>query len=151
MEDGLVFSDWHYWFVVAIALMVIEVFVPGFVLGCLAIGALGGMVASWFSSAIEVQLIAASAVTVLAFVVIRPFALKRLFREDRLKTNVESLIGRRARVSQSFDKELLKGRVAIDGDDWMAYSKTDGKLDEGAVVTIEQVESNTLIVKPLNT
>lgn len=151
MEEGLVFSDWHYWFVVAIALMVIEVFVPGFVLGCLAIGALGGMVASWFSSAIEVQLIAASAVTVLAFVVIRPFALKRLFREDRLKTNVESLIGRRARVSQSFDKELLKGRVAIDGDDWMAYSKTDGKLDEGAVVTIEQVESNTLIVKPLNT
>lgn len=151
MEEGLVFSDWHYWFVVAIALMVIEVFVPGFVLGCMAIGALGGMVASWFSSAIEVQLIAASAVTVLAFVVIRPFALKRLFREDRLKTNVESLIGRRARVSQSFDKELLKGRVAIDGDDWMAYSKTDGKLDEGAVVTIEQVESNTLIVKPLNT
>lgn len=151
MEEGLVFSDWHYWFVLAIALMAIEVFVPGFVLGCMAIGALGGMVASWFSSAIEVQLIAASAVTVLAFVVIRPFALKRLFREDRLKTNVESLIGRRARVSQSFDKELLKGRVAIDGDDWMAYSKTDGKLDEGAVVTIEQVESNTLIVKPLNT
>lgn len=151
MEEGIVLSDWHYWFAFAIVLMVLEVFVPGFVLGCIAIGALGGMVASWVTDSMEIQLITASAATVIAFIFIRPFALKKLFRPDTLKTNVDSLVGRRARVSQSFDKDLLKGRVAIDGDDWMAYSKTDGELKEGAVVIIEQVDSNTLIVKPLNT
>ncbi len=149
MEEGIVFADWHYWFVAAIILMVIEVFVPGFVLGCLAIGALGGMVASVFSEAIEVQLISASAVAGLGFLFIRPFALKRLFREDTLKTNTDSLVGRRARVSQAFDAELLKGRVAIDGDDWMAYSTSPGDFSNGAIVIIEKVESNTLIVKPL--
>lgn len=143
-------TDWHYWFAGAIMLMVLEVFVPGFVLGCLAFGALGGMVASWMSDAWETQLIVASACAAVAFVFIRPFALKKLFREDALKTNVDSLIGRRATVSQSFDTAQLKGRVAVDGDDWMAFSSEPGLLNQGALVEITNVESNTLIVKPIN-
>ncbi len=150
MESTLQLADGYYWFGAMVVLMVIEVFVPGFVLGCLAIGSLGGMVASWFTEAWETQLIAASITASLAFVFIRPFALKKLFRADELKTNVDSLVGRRARVSQGFDPQLLKGRVAIDGDDWMAVSKIPGKLDTGATVEIIAVESNTLFVKPLN-
>lgn len=151
MENGFDISPWLLWFAAAIVLMVLEVFVPGFVLGCLAIGALGGMVASWVTGAWEIQLLVASVAAAVAFVFIRPFALKKLFRENELKTNIDSLVGRRARVSQAFDKELLKGRVAVDGDDWMAISYADGDLQEGAAVIIEKVDSNTLIVKPLNT
>jgi membrane protein implicated in regulation of membrane protease activity len=151
MENGFDISPWLLWFAAAIVLMVLEVFVPGFVLGCLAIGALGGMVASWVTEAWEIQLLVASVAAAVAFVFIRPFALKKLFRENELKTNTDSLVGRRARVSQAFDKELLKGRVAVDGDDWMAISYADGDLQEGAAVIIEKVDSNTLIVKPLNT
>ena len=151
MENGFEISPWLVWFAAAIVLMVLEVFVPGFVLGCLAIGALGGMVASWVTDSWEIQLLVASVGAASAFVFIRPFALKKLFRENELKTNIDSLIGRRARVSQSFDQELLKGRVAVDGDDWMAISYEQGELHQGAVVIIEKVDSNTLIVKPLNT
>ncbi len=151
MENGFDISPWLLWFAAAIVLMVLEVFVPGFVLGCLAIGALGGMVASWVTEAWEIQLLVASVAAAVAFVFIRPFALKKLFRENELKTNTDSLVGRRARVSQAFDMDLLKGRVAVDGDDWMAISYAEGDLQEGAAVIIEKVDSNTLIVKPLNT
>ncbi|MGF1563959.1 MAG: NfeD family protein [Flavobacteriales bacterium] len=151
MENGFDISPWLLWFAAAIVLMVLEVFVPGFVLGCLAIGALGGMVASWVTEAWEIQLLVASVAAAVAFVFIRPFALKKLFRENELKTNTDSLVGRRARVSQTFDMDLLKGRVAVDGDDWMAISYAEGDLQEGAAVIIEKVDSNTLIVKPLNT
>jgi membrane protein implicated in regulation of membrane protease activity len=151
MENGFDISPWLLWFAAAIVLMVLEVFVPGFVLGCLAIGALGGMVASWVTEAWEIQLLVASVAAAVAFVFIRPFALKKLFRENELKTNIDSLVGRRARVSQAFDMDLLKGRVAVDGDDWMAISYAEGDLQEGAAVIIEKVDSNTLIVKPLNT
>lgn len=148
-ETGIVFEAWHYWFVAALLLMVLEAFVPGFVLGCLAIGSLGGLVASLFTDSWEIQLLAVSGVSVLAFVFVRPFALKRLFKTQELKTNIDSLIGRRAKVTQSFDRDLLKGRVGIDGDDWMAYSKEPGDLHLGQVVEILEVQSNTLIVKPI--
>lgn len=149
METSSFFSDWHYWFVAAFLLMILEVFVPGFVLGCISIGCFGGLAASLLTDSWEIQLIVASAVSVLAFIFIRPFALKKLFREDALKTNVDSLIGRKAKVSKSFDRETLKGRVAVDGDDWMAYSNTDGELDLGDVVLIEKVDSNTLYIRPI--
>ncbi len=140
---------WHFWLVACLFLFVLEVFVPGFILGCLAIGALGGMFASWFSPAWEIQLIAASVTATVSFIFIRPFALKRLFNEHDLKTNVDSLIGRRGRVSQRFDPHLRKGRVAIDGDDWMAYTIHSQELAEGHIVEIIQVKSNSLIVKPI--
>lgn len=140
---------WHFWLVACLLLFVLEVFVPGFILGCIAIGALGGMVASWFSSAWEIQLIAASATATLSFIFIRPFALRKLFNENELKTNVDSLIGRRARVSQGFDPQLRKGRVAIDGDDWMAYTNQSQNLAVGHIVEIIEVKSNSLIVKPI--
>lgn len=142
---------WHFWLVACLGLFILEVFVPGFILGCLAIGAIGGMAASWFSDAWEVQLIVASITATLAFIFIRPFALKRLFSEKELKTNIDSLIGRRATVSKPFDHKLLKGRVAIDGDDWMAFTREDAGLTTGDVVEIIEVRSNALIVKPLTT
>lgn len=148
MESG--FEVWQYWLVFSLLLFVIEVFVPGFILGCLALGALGGMIAAGFTESFEIQLIAASATSAAAFIFIRPFALKRLFNKNELKTNVDSLIGRRARVSQKFDSDLRKGRVAIDGDDWMAYVKDDTVLDEGSIVEIVEVNSNSLIVKPIS-
>ena len=144
------FEAWQYWLVFSLLLFVIEVFVPGFILGCLAIGALGGMIAAGFTSSFEIQLIAAAATSAAAFAFIRPFALKRLFNKNELKTNVDSLIGRRARVSQKFDDDLRKGRVAIDGDDWMAYVKEDALLDVGQIVEIVEVNSNSLIVKPIS-
>lgn len=149
MEAKIIFEIWHYWLVACLLLFVIEVFIPGFVLGCLGIGALGGMITSVFTDRFEIQLLVASAVAALAFFFIRPFALKKLFNKNELKTNVESLIGRKARVSQAFDIDLKKGRVAIDGDDWMAFSLTDTELEVGALVEIMEVNSNTLIVKPI--
>lgn len=146
-----VFEPWHIWAMICIGLFILEMFVPGFVLGCLAIGALGGMFVSIFTATIEIQLITAAVVTVLSFLFIRPFALRRLNRKQELKTNVDSLIGRKAKVSQAFDQVLHKGRVAVDGDDWMAFTEDTLPLKTGDLVEILRVESNSLIVKSLNT
>jgi membrane protein implicated in regulation of membrane protease activity len=145
-----IFEAWHIWALICIGLFILEMFVPGFVLGCLAIGALGGMVMSWFTDTIELQLIAAAVLTVVSFLFIRPFALTRLNRKIELKTNIDSLIGRKAKVSHAFDHSLLKGRVAVDGDDWMAYTETPQELQIGDIVEILRVESNSLIVRSLN-
>lgn len=150
--NDIVFHPWHWWIIIAIALFAVEIFAPGFVLACLAFGAIGGCLAAVAGANLVIQLIVVAIVSVTSLLVIRPYALKRLYRKNELKTNVDSLIGRKGRVSQAFDNTLKKGRVAIDGDDWMAYVQTEeSELPKvGDVVSILEVNSNTIIVKPLN-
>ncbi len=142
------FDPWHLWLIAGIALFIFEIFVPGFILGCLGIGAFITSLVSFFDVSMETQLLVFAIVSIISFFTIRPLALKTLSSGDVLKTNVDSLIGKTARVSLAFDPNERKGRVKIDGDDWMAYTQEAISLDKGAFVEIVKVDSNTLIVKP---
>ncbi|HRD52931.1 MAG TPA: NfeD family protein, partial [Flavobacteriales bacterium] len=59
-------------------------------------------------------------------------------------------VGQRGRVSQDFEAGLRLGRVSAGGDDWRAESVNDQVLRVGDLVEVVRVESNTLIVKPVN-
>jgi len=99
---GLIFKGWHIWLMAGIALIILEIFAPGFVLGCLAIGCLGGLIADLFGLSLAIQLIASAAIGLLAFVAIRPIVLKTM-HSNSVKTNVDSLVGRLAQVTLEFD------------------------------------------------
>ena len=64
--------------------MVLEVFVPGFVLACLGSGSLGGAVAAALNVSFEMQLVVSALTALMAFVFLRPFALKMGFSGSRL-------------------------------------------------------------------
>ena len=59
-------------------------------------------------------------------------------------------IGVRGRVTQDFNPGLRLGRVNAGGDDWRAECTSDHPLRVGDLVSVIRVESNTLIVEPLN-
>ena len=61
------------------------------------------------------------------------------------KTNLDSMIGRQAKVVEPFEEG--RGRVAIDGTDWMAVSEADATIGMGTVVTIVERDGNTLKVR----
>ena len=144
------FFAWHWWAALGIILLIAEIFVPGFFLLCLGIGCAGGSIASALGGSISVQLIAFSAFSLVAFFTIRPALMKRFWKAGDMKTNVEAVIGRRGKVSQDFDPSLRLGRVAVAGDDWRAECTTDRALRVGDLVEVVRVDSNTLIVKPLD-
>ena len=73
---GILFEAWHLWFIAGIALIIAEIFAPGFVLGCLAIGCIGGIVADLFGASLSVQIIASSVLALICFLTIRPIVLK---------------------------------------------------------------------------
>ncbi len=146
--DG--FFQWHWWAGLGLLLLIAEIFVPGFFLLCLGIGCAGGSIAAALGAGSSVQLLAFSAVTLLAFFTIRPVLMKKLWTGETVRTNVDALIGRRARVTQDFEPALRLGRVAIDGDDWRAECVSDRALRTGDLVDIVRVESNTLVVKPVD-
>lgn len=143
------FFQWHWWAALAIVLFILEIFVPGFFLLCLGIGCVGASATAALGGSIGLQLAAFSIFSVVSILTIRPLLMKRMWNAPEVKTNVDALVGQRGRVTQDFEPGLRLGRVSAAGDDWRAESVSDRSLRIGDLVEVVRVESNTLIVKPL--
>ncbi len=143
------FFQWHWWAAAAILLFIAEIFVPGFFLFCLGVGAAGASLVAAIGLGSSAQLVAFSAFSLLSFFTIRPILMKRMWKGPDVKTNIDALVGQRGKVTQEFDPALRLGRVAAAGDDWRAECENDTALRIGDLVEVVRVESNTLIVKPL--
>jgi membrane protein implicated in regulation of membrane protease activity len=144
------FFQWHWWAGLAILLFIAEIFAPGFWLFCLGVGCLGGSLAAALDLSSNVQLLIFSIVTLVAFLTIRPLLMKRMWKAPTVPTNADALVGQRGRVTQDFEPGLRLGRVAVGGDDWRAESISDTALRTGDLVEVLRVDSNTLVVRPLN-
>jgi membrane protein implicated in regulation of membrane protease activity len=144
------FFQWHWWAGVAIVMIIAEIFIPGFFLVCLGVGCAGASIAAALGGGPVVQLFAFSILSLTAFFTIRPLLMKRMWKDTGVRTNMDALIGVRGRVTQDFDPGLRLGRVSAGGDDWRAECTSDHLLRTGDLITVIRVESNTLIVEPLN-
>ncbi len=145
------FFVWYWWAGLAIVLFIAEIFVPGFFLFCLGVGCVGGSILAAFELDAAIQLAGFSVFSLGAFVMLRPIMKKRMWSGPELRTNKDALVGQRGRVTQDFEPSIRLGRVAAAGDDWRAESITDRALRIGDLVEIVRVESNTLVVKPVDT
>ena len=143
------FFQWHWWAAAALMLLIAEIFVPGFFLLCLGVGCVGGSIAAALGAGAGVQLLAFSALALASFFTIRPLLMRQFWKDGGLRTNVDALTGQRGRVSQDFDPALRLGRVVVGGDDWRAECVNDHPLRAGDLVKVVRVDSNTLVVKPL--
>lgn len=136
---------WAIWAVAVVVLAILEIFTAGFFSLCLAFGALCASVGAACGAGAGWQWALFAAGSLAAFIFVRPLAMKSVSKHDRIKTGVDALVGRTARVTEAIDPVAGTGRVAIDGDDWRA--EADEAIAVGQTVTIEKVESATLIVK----
>ena len=138
---------WHIWVIVALVLVILEIFTQGFAVFCLALGAAAAAVASACSAGIEGQLIWFSIVTLVSLVFVRPLLLKTFRKGDAgRESGVLALKGREAVVSERISAEDNSGRVAVDGDDWKAVSADGSVIEKGERVTILGVDSVILTV-----
>jgi len=140
---------WQIWIAGGLILLVLEVFVPGFVLACLGLGSFGGAIAAYFELGFEWEITIAGLTSLLAFLFLRPFALKLGFNGNERLSGVEALIGQECTITKAFNPQTGLGRCKIDGDDWRAklVDREQAKsLAPGSVVWIHRVDSNTLIV-----
>lgn len=75
----------------------------------------------------------------------RPFAL-RFINKNTVNTNVESLIGRKARITSVVDNDQAAGSAVVAGQEWTARSEDGSLIPEGIMVTIKRVDGVKLIV-----
>lgn len=135
------------WLVVIILSIGIEVCTLGLTTIWFAGGALVALLSALFSLPVVVQVLLFFGVSLLLLYFTRPIAVK-YFNKDRVKTNVESLVGRQAIVISEIDNLQGIGQITVGGQEWSARSLEDSvRFDVGAVVEIVAISGVKLIVK----
>lgn len=135
------------WLGLIIVLLIIEIATLGLTTIWFAGGALVACIASFLGVGLVGQVILFFAVSIILLVLTRPIALK-YFNGDRTKTNVDSVVGQEAVVTEAVDSLYAKGKVELNGMEWSAKTETDDKtISEGAVVEVLRVEGVKLVVR----
>ena len=138
--DGL--SPWA-------VLLVIEIATLGLTTLWFAIGALAAFIAAVLNLHIGVQTAIFIVVSLVLLIFTRPWALKYL-NSRTSRTNADSLVGKKARVTKTIDNIAGEGQVVINGMEWTARSLEDEvKIAEGAVVIINKISGVKLIVSKM--
>jgi membrane protein implicated in regulation of membrane protease activity len=141
---------WHFWVIVALVFMIVEIFTSGFAVMCISIGCLFGAVTSALDWELKWQLLTFAIGTASAFMTVRPLVYKLFYKKGQeVKTNAEALIGRKAIVTERIDGELHPGRVKVDGDEWKAISLNTDPIEVGEAVEITTLNSIIVTVKKI--
>ena len=135
------------WLVVLIVSIGVEVATLGLTSIWFAGGAVVAVIVAAFHGPVWLQILLFFAVSLLLLFFTRPIAV-RYFNRDRVRTNVESMIGRQAIVTSEIDNLQGIGQVTVGGQEWSARTEGDGlNLQPGTVVDIVAVNGVKLIVK----
>ncbi len=135
------------WLVILILAICIEVATMGLSSIWFAGGALIAVIAAALSFPVWLQVVLFLVVSLVLMVFTRPIAVK-YFNKDRVRTNVESMIGRQAIVVSEIDNLQGIGQVTVGGQEWSARSEDDKKcLAVGTVVEVVAVNGVKLIVR----
>ena len=135
------------WLVVLIVSIGVEVATLGLTSIWFAGGAVVAVIVAAFHGPVWLQILLFFAVSLLLLFFTRPVAV-RYFNKDRVRTNVESMIGRQAIVTSEIDNLQGIGQVTVGGQEWSARTEADGMdLQPGTVVDSVAVSGVKLIVK----
>ena len=89
------------------------------------------------------QLLIFVTVSLVLLIFTRPLVAKKLAK--RMPTNADSLIGKKALVTQTIT-ELDKGAIKVNGVIWTARAENDSEIAEGMECRIVRLEGNTAVV-----
>ena len=135
---------WYIWLILFLVFLGLEIMTTGvFFFLCFSTGALFAMLVSLLGASFQTEMIVFCAVSLGSILLIRPI-FKRYFAKQKIETNVDSLIGKKATVIEKI-KLTSMGKVKIEGEVWLAVSNED--INAGEDVVIESVDGTKLVVK----
>lgn len=135
------------WTVLLVVLVAIEIATMGLTTIWFAAGALAATIAAACNAPLFIQIALFLIVSVLMLVFTRPVAVK-YFNKDRVRTNVESLVGQKGIVTGEINNLKGCGQVTLNGMEWTARSVLQGcVIPEGSVVVVKEIHGVKLIVE----
>ena len=135
-----------YWLILFVALAGIEALTVALTTIWFAGGALAAFFCALAGAGVEAQLVGFVAVSFILLIFTRPFAIKYINRNTE-KTNVESLEGKKARVTSDVDNDAGTGTAVVGGQEWTARSADPKKtFKTGEIVRIVEVRGVKLMI-----
>lgn len=135
------------WLAVLIVLLLVEIATLGLTTIWFAGGALVACVAALLHASIWVQIVLFLVVSVLLLLFTRPVAV-RYMNKNRTKTNVDSMAGKEAVVTEDIDNLKAQGVVQVNGLEWTARAENNQDvIPKGSVVEVTRVDGVKLIVR----
>lgn len=136
----------YYWLILMALFILFEIASLGLTTIWFAFGALAAFIVALIGGDLVLQIIVFVAVSLITLIFTRPIA-KNFFNQDRVKTNVESLTGGKAKVTETIDNLGATGYVVINGVEWMARASDENEvIEKGSTVVVDSVSGAKLIV-----
>jgi membrane protein implicated in regulation of membrane protease activity len=139
---------WQIWLIASGIFFICEIITVGFLVFWLGVGALIAMLVSFFTSNIIIQMSVFVVSSGLLILLTRPLV-NKISKKDVVPTNVYSLIGKKAVVTEDIDWVTGKGQIKFEGEIWSAKSKEQINIPAGSEVEIVSIEGVKAFVKPL--
>ena len=135
------------WLVAFVILIGIEAATMALTTIWFAGGAVFAFCAAVLEFSVQSQLVVFLIVSFVLLLFTRPLAIRFVNRET-VKTNVDGLIGRKAKVIKKIDNNEPSGAAVIDGQEWTARSADEAvTIPVGTHVVIKEVRGVKLIVE----
>lgn len=135
------------WLIVFVACIAIEIATMGLTTIWFAGGSLVAAIVAAVGGPLWLQVVLFFVISLVMLYFTRPIAVK-YFNKDRVKTNVESLIGQQAIVISEIDNLQGVGQVTVGGQEWSARNVAENeKLAVGSVVVIRAIRGVKLMVE----
>jgi len=141
MEGGVIMPEHMIWFIAGVVLIVLEIFVPGFVIVWFGFGAIVAGFAAFFGAGHLVQILLFLGVSLVSVFLAQMFIKKK--EKQGFRVGAERLIGKRAKVIRSIVPPDM-GMVKVEGEEWRATADEEIKI--GEMVIIDAIEGTHLVV-----
>ena len=137
---------WQIWLIIAILFFILVLFVPGFLLFWLGVGALITMVVSIFVDSVGIQIGIFTVSSILLLFCTRPLA-KKFTKNDTTPTNAYSIIGKNGIVVKEINSIKGIGQIKVNGEIWSAKTLSNEIIPEGEFVTVLKLDGVKAIVE----
>ena len=136
----------YIWIGIAVLMCIIEASTVQMVSIWFVLGSLAASVSCIFTDNIYIQISVFLIVSFASLIATRPFV-KKLTKFGKIKTNLDSTVGKTAVVTSDIDNRKSQGAVSVGGKIWTARS-ADGKLiPKDSNVKVVSIEGVKLIVE----
>ena len=137
------------WLALIVVFLIVEIATVGLTSIWLAGGALAALVVELLGLGIVWQIAVFLIVTFILLYFTRPWAQKYLNAKS-VKTNYESLIGQKVKMTERVDNLSQTGTAIVNGQEWTVRSEADKEvLEPGELGEVLRVEGVKLIVKKI--
>ena len=136
------------WFVLLVVFILVEASTVTMVSIWFVIGSLAAMIVSFLGGQFWLQIVVFLAVSAVLLIALRPVT-KKFLSPRIVKTNVDSVIGAKGRVTASIDNVEAKGQVKLGAMEWTARSTDGSPIEKDTLVTVDRIEGVKVFVTPV--